>query len=161
MSIAIKEVLTKKDLIRWVEFPNELYKDNEYFVPFLRMDEIDTFTKEKNPSYAFCETKLFLAYRDGKIVGRIAGLINPQLKSVSLFFRYGLLFAAAAGGIYAVIFGICGITLWLCTTDSFGLPFSDYLFPDKKGAARDTLVRVPWPKLRQHSLTGGRDYDED
>ena len=76
MSIAIKEVLTKKDLIRWVEFPNELYKGNEYFVPFLRMDEIDTFTKEKNPSYAFCETKLFLAYRDGKIVGRIAGLIN-------------------------------------------------------------------------------------
>lgn len=91
----------------------------------------------------------------------IAGLINPQLKSVSIFFRYGLLLAAAIGGIYAVIFGVCGITLWLCTTDSFGLPFSDYLFPDKKGAIRDTLVRFPWSKLRQHSLTGGRDYDED
>jgi spore germination protein KA len=91
----------------------------------------------------------------------IAGLINPELKSVSVFFRYGLLLAATLGGIYAVIFGICGITLWLCVTDTFGLPFSDYLFPDKKGAARDTLVRLPWSKLRQHSLTGGRDYDED
>lgn len=91
----------------------------------------------------------------------IAGLINPQLKSVSIFFRYGLLFAATIGGIYAVIFGICGITLWLCVTDSFGLPFSDYLFPDKTGALRDTLLRLPWTKLPQRTLTGGRDYDED
>ena len=76
MSIIIKEVLTKKDLVRWVEFPNKLYRDNEFFVPFLKNDEIDTFTKEKNPSYAFCETRLFLAYKNGEIVGRIAGLIN-------------------------------------------------------------------------------------
>ena len=76
MSIEIKEVLTKKDLKTWVRFPNKLYKDNEYFVPFLENDEIDTFTKEKNPSYAFCETKLFLAYRGDEVVGRIAGLIN-------------------------------------------------------------------------------------
>ncbi len=91
----------------------------------------------------------------------IAGLINPQLKSVSIFFRYGLLLAATVGGIYAVIFGVCGITLWLCVTDSFGLPFSDYLFPDKKGALRDTFMRLPWPKQTQRTLTGGRDYDED
>jgi spore germination protein KA len=91
----------------------------------------------------------------------IAGLINPELKSVSVFFRYGLLLAATLGGIYAVIFGICGITLWLCVTDTFGLPFSDYLFPDKRGAMRDTLVRIPWAKMRPHTLTGGRDYEED
>ena len=76
MSIEIREVLSKKDLKTWVRFPNKLYKDNEYFVPFLENDEIDTFTKEKNPSYAFCETKLFLAYRGDEVVGRIAGLIN-------------------------------------------------------------------------------------
>lgn len=91
----------------------------------------------------------------------IAGLINPELRSVSVFFRYGLLLAATLGGIYAVIFGICGITLWLCVTDTFGLPFSDYLFPDKRGAMRDTLVRIPWAKMRPHTLTGGRDYEED
>ncbi|MBE5743742.1 MAG: hypothetical protein E7358_03385 [Clostridiales bacterium] len=76
MSVEIKEVLTKKDLLRWVRFPTALYKGNKYFVPFLEPDEVDTFTKDKNPSYEFCETKLFLAYKDGKIVGRIAGLIN-------------------------------------------------------------------------------------
>lgn len=74
--IVIKEVLTKRDLKKFVSFPNQLYKDNKYYVPFLFNDEIDTFTKEKNPAYDFCETKLFLAYKDKTIVGRIAGLIN-------------------------------------------------------------------------------------
>lgn len=76
MTISIKEIKTKKDLKKWVEFPNKLYKGNEYFVPFLFNDEIDTFNKDKNPAFEFCETKLFLAYKDNKIVGRIAGLIN-------------------------------------------------------------------------------------
>ena len=76
MGIEIKEVLNKKDLWTWVRFPNRLYKNNDFFVPFLENDEFETFSKNKNPAYAFCETRLFLAYRDGKLVGRIAGLIN-------------------------------------------------------------------------------------
>ena len=76
MGIEIKEVLTKKDLWTWVRFPNKLYKDNEFFVPFLENDEFETFSQNKNPAYAFCETRLFIAYKDGKIAGRIAGLIN-------------------------------------------------------------------------------------
>lgn len=76
MSVQIKEVLNKRDLKKWVDFPNKLYKDVPAYVPFLMNDEIETFTKSKNPAYDFCETKLFLAYKEGKIVGRIAGLIN-------------------------------------------------------------------------------------
>ena len=75
-TVTIKDVFSKKDLKRWIEFPNTIYKDNEYFVPFMFSDELDTFSKDKNPAYDFCETKLFLAYKDGEIVGRIAGLIN-------------------------------------------------------------------------------------
>jgi len=75
-NIIIKEVLNKRDLKKWVDFPNKLYKDVPAYVPFLMMDEIDTFTEKKNPAYDFCETKLFLAYKDNKIVGRIGGLIN-------------------------------------------------------------------------------------
>ena len=76
MSIQIKEVLTKRDLKKWVDFPNKMYKKVQSYVPFLMNDEISTFTKTKNPAYDFCETKLFLAYKENKIVGRIAGLIN-------------------------------------------------------------------------------------
>ncbi len=76
--IEIVEVLTKKDLWKWVRFPNKLYRSNKFFVPFLETDEFDSFSGsiEKNPAYAFCETKLFLAYKNGALVGRIAGLIN-------------------------------------------------------------------------------------
>lgn len=76
MSVTIREICTNKELKAWVDFPNKLYKKVPAFVPFLFGDEVDTFTKEKNPAYAFCETKLFAAFRDGKMVGRIAGLIN-------------------------------------------------------------------------------------
>ena len=61
MGIEIKEVFTKKDLWTWVRFPNKLYKDNQFFVPFLENDEFETFSQNKNPTYAFCETRLFLA----------------------------------------------------------------------------------------------------
>ncbi len=77
-SVDIVEVKTKKELGEFIRFPNELYKGNEYFVPFLENDEFDTFSglAEKNPAYEFCETRLFLAYKNGRIAGRIAGLIN-------------------------------------------------------------------------------------
>lgn len=74
--IEIKEVTTRKELKLFVEFPVKLYKDNPYYVPPMANDEMDTFTRHKNPAYDFCETKLFLAYQDDKIVGRIGGLIN-------------------------------------------------------------------------------------
>ena len=76
MQIVVKEVVTKREKLAWVRFPNRLYKNNPHFVPFLEMDEMDTFTEGKNPAYAFCETKLFCAYREGEMVGRIAALIN-------------------------------------------------------------------------------------
>lgn len=76
MSVIVKEVKTKKELKVWATFPNKLYKKVPEFVPFLLGDEMDTFTKGKNPAYEFCDTKLFLAVKDKKIVGRIAGLIN-------------------------------------------------------------------------------------
>lgn len=76
MGVIIKEVLTKKDLKKWVDFPNKLYKKDKAYCPFLFSDEVATFTRKGNPAYDFCETKLFLAYKDNKIVGRIGGLIN-------------------------------------------------------------------------------------
>lgn len=76
MSLIIKEVTNKKLLKKWVEFPNKLYKKVPAYVPFLQPDEIGTFSKDVNPAYEFCDTKLFLAYKEGKIVGRIGALIN-------------------------------------------------------------------------------------
>lgn len=74
--LVIKEVTSKRDLKKFVEFPVKLYKNCAYYVPPLSIDEMELFNPQKNPAYEFCETKLFIAYEDKTIVGRVAGLIS-------------------------------------------------------------------------------------
>ncbi len=74
--IEIKEVKTKKQLKEFATFPLKLYKDCPYYVPSIRSDEMNTFNKKKNFSLKENDAKGFLCYKDGKLVGRIAGLIN-------------------------------------------------------------------------------------
>lgn len=77
--IQIKKVTTKKELKTFIRFNYELYKDNPYSVPDLYDDMVSTFTREKNPSFEFCEADYFLAYdANGKVVGRVAAIINQR-----------------------------------------------------------------------------------
>ena len=78
MAVEIKQITSKRGLLRFVKFGNEFYKDCENFCPALILDELDTFNPKKNPAFEVCENILFMAYRDGKPVGRIAGIINHQ-----------------------------------------------------------------------------------
>ena len=78
MAITIKKVSTKRELKKFIRFNYELYKENPYSVPDLYDDMLNTFNKKKNAAFEFCEAEYFLAYKDGKIVGRIAGIINHQ-----------------------------------------------------------------------------------
>ena len=76
--IIIKSVETRSDLKKFIRFNYELYKDNPYAVPDLLEDTLDTFNPSKNAAYEFCSSQQFLAYRDGKIVGRVAAIINER-----------------------------------------------------------------------------------
>ncbi len=74
--IDIVEVKTRKQLKLFATYPLKLYKDCPYYVPSLRSDEMNTFNPKKNFSLKKNKAKGFLAYKDGELVGRIAGLIN-------------------------------------------------------------------------------------
>ena len=76
--IEIKEVTTKDDLKRFVQFYYDLYRGNDCAVPFLYSDEMATLRSDKNPSFECCEAKYFLAFKDGKVVGRVAAIINRR-----------------------------------------------------------------------------------
>lgn len=78
MAITVKKVTTKKELKDFIRFNYELYKDNRYSVPDLYDDMLNTFSKKKNAAFEFCEADYFLAYKDGMLVGRIAGIINKR-----------------------------------------------------------------------------------
>ena len=74
--ITIKEAITKKELREYIMFSFELYKDNPYWIPPIIADELETFDKEKNPAFKTAEAHFFLAYKENKIVGKIAAIIN-------------------------------------------------------------------------------------
>lgn len=82
MSVEIRQVTTKAELKKFVAFNLELYKGNPYHVPGLIDDELMTLSKDKNPAFEFCEAIYFLAYRNDKIVGRIAGIINHKANDI-------------------------------------------------------------------------------
>ncbi|UCF97734.1 MAG: GCN5 family acetyltransferase [Spirochaetaceae bacterium] len=78
MSVNIHEVRSRKDLGRFIKFPFTLYKNNKYWIPPLLMDEWNTLDSRKNPAFKHCRVRFLLAEKDGRLVGRIAGIINQK-----------------------------------------------------------------------------------
>ena len=76
MAIEIRKIDTKGGLKKFVKWGIDLYKGNDCFVPPLVMDDVNTLDPKNNPAFDFCESIYFMAYDDGKPVGRIAGIIN-------------------------------------------------------------------------------------
>ncbi len=76
--ITIRTAKTKKEMRRFVRFNWEMYKDCPYAVPDLLEDTLDTFNPKKNPAFRFCEAECFIAEREGKMVGRVAAIINRK-----------------------------------------------------------------------------------
>ena len=74
--ISIQEVKTKKELKQFIRYPRQLYKNCPYFVPSLDGDEYKTLTE--HPALSFCSLRLWIAYKEGKIAGRIGGIINHR-----------------------------------------------------------------------------------
>ena len=77
-NIEIKRVTDRKGLDRFIQFNYDLYRGDEYNVPNLYRDEIATFSRDKNAAFDFCEADYFIAERDGKVVGRVAAIINRR-----------------------------------------------------------------------------------
>ena len=76
MPVTIKPVSTKADLKTFVKFPLALYKDCPYYVPNLYLDDFTALDPAKNPMSKYAKSALFLAYKDGKLAGRVAAIIN-------------------------------------------------------------------------------------
>lgn len=82
MNVEIKEAKSKKDIKAFVKFGIDLYKNNPYYVPDLIEELMMTLDSKRNPAFEIADTVYYLAYRDGKVVGRIAGIINHRSNEV-------------------------------------------------------------------------------
>lgn len=82
MAVEIRKIAAeKKQLRHYTKFGISLYKDNDCYVPPLIMDDVATLDPKKNPAFENCEAQSWMAYRDGKPVGRITGIINRLVNS--------------------------------------------------------------------------------
>lgn len=77
-SIEIKKVTSRKELKKFVDFHYDLYEGCPYDVPNLFSDDMNTLSPEKNAAFDFCEAEYYLAYKDGKLSGRVAAIINKR-----------------------------------------------------------------------------------
>ena len=78
MSIEIRPVRNRRELRKFVLFPEKLYKNNPYYVPPLVFDQMDTLDQEKGAAQEFCDSELYLAYKDGELAGRVAAIVNHK-----------------------------------------------------------------------------------
>ena len=77
-SIEIRTVTNNRELKQFIRFYYDLYRGSKYAVPFLFFDEWNTLSRDKNPSFECCDTEYFMAFREGKMVGRVAAIINKR-----------------------------------------------------------------------------------
>jgi GNAT superfamily N-acetyltransferase len=76
MDVQIEEVVNSSQRKKFVDFPYQLYKNNKFWVPPIKADELNSIIPEKNPAFDFCKAKFWVAYKNGKVVGRIGAIVN-------------------------------------------------------------------------------------
>lgn len=74
--VVLKQVCSKRDIKRFVCFPDRLYKGEKNYVPEFKSEEYSMLSPQTNYAFEYCDAKFWLAYRDGKIVGRIGAIVN-------------------------------------------------------------------------------------
>lgn len=111
MSVEIRKINpTRSELRKFTKFGIDLYKGNDYFVPPLVYDDVNTLSPKHNPAFDFCECQCFMAYRDGKPVGRIAGIINNVVneRSGEKTLRFGFVDFIDDDEVVDALFEACG-----------------------------------------------------
>jgi len=78
MDIRIYPVKTKRDLRKFIHLPAKIHKNHSNWVPPIYLDEWQFFNPKKNRTFSYCDTTLLLASQNGKVVGRIMGIINHK-----------------------------------------------------------------------------------
>ena len=167
--VEIREVTTKRQLRKYIAFPNQLYKAVPQYIPPMFGDEMADWDHDKNPAFSYCDAKCFLAYRDDEIVGRV-GAIHSRLSNEKWdtnrtrftqldFIDDPEVSAALMGAVeeYAAGFGCTEVhgPLGFCDLDREGLLIEGF---DRKGMFI-TYYNHPYYKEHLERLGYGKDVD--
>jgi GNAT superfamily N-acetyltransferase len=81
-ALSVTRVASKRERAAFIEFPWRIYRDDPAWVPPLILERKDFLNREKHPFYRHGDAELFLAQRDGKIVGRIMASDDPNYNAL-------------------------------------------------------------------------------
>ena len=81
-NISVVPVVTRRQLRRFALFNVQLYRNHPYAVPDLIKDTLHSFIPSRNAAFEFCEAQTFIALQEGKMVGRVAAIINRKANEV-------------------------------------------------------------------------------
>ena len=76
MAVQVREIKTKKDIKKAVDFVYHLYKDEPNWVPPIRKSELEYFDPQKNPAINKFDGKFYLIFKDGKVAGRFGVAVS-------------------------------------------------------------------------------------
>jgi hypothetical protein len=79
-AVTIRPVHGKKDRKAFVDFAWEVYKDDPHWVPPLKDEVHGLITPGKNPWFEHAKAQLWLAERDGKVVGRVSAQVDELVQ---------------------------------------------------------------------------------
>ncbi len=169
MDVEIREVTSNKTLKTFIRYPLTLYKGSPYYVPSLFSDEMNTLRSDKNPAFADAKARYWLAYRDGKLVGRVAAMYLPrhEQKWGEKYLRFGWLDFIDDAGVVQALMGT--VENWAKELGLRGihgpLGFTDL---DREGmliegfdevATLATLYNHPYYQARLEALGYTKDVD--
>ena len=77
-SVEIRKVTDRKGLDAFINLHYDMYEGSPYDAPNLYGDELNTLSKDKNAAIEFFEAEYYLAYKDGRLVGRVAAIVNHR-----------------------------------------------------------------------------------
>src|ERR1041385_4284630 len=77
-NVTVREISRASDKKKFVRMMWDIYRDDPNWVPPLEMDRAKLIDTKKNPFYQHSQLKLWLAEKDGKVVGRIGAVINDN-----------------------------------------------------------------------------------
>jgi ribosomal protein S18 acetylase RimI-like enzyme len=168
-AVTVRPVASRRDLKEFIRFPHGLYRGNPYWVPNLDFDEWNTLRQEKNPAFDHCQAKYWLAFRQGRIVGRIAAILNRKhiAKWKQRYLRFGWVDFIDDPAVSAALFSAVEVWARECGMEAVHGPlgFSDM---DREGmlvegfderATMITNYNFPYYSAHLEAMGYGKDID--
>jgi len=78
MPVQLTPVTTRRDLKRFIYLPEALHRDHRLWMPPIYMDEWKYYDPKKNKAFRYSDATMALAWKDGRLVGRVMGIVNRR-----------------------------------------------------------------------------------